>query len=245
MKTYAHPWDAKMVALWMAYTNYLRYYKMIGTLEIKCVSANPQLPLKPIFTVQGSPSSVRLMDVPKSIGEWQITKVKLVVKYPDNSTIVKEAKRVGNVWVATVEGTEISGKVSNGYEVLADGTSEDGLEVSGYVLGRGDVNVLERDSKVTSMLEKAYVKFIDELPTTPAKGDVVYYNGSFQMFDGTNWLEFDDKEVIARIDGEIDLINEDIDNVKQDAIALEGRFDSLETDVNEISNRIPTKTSEL
>ena len=125
------------------------------------------------------------MDVPKSIGDWNITTVRLVVKYPDNSVIVKNAVRSGSVWVATIQGTEISGKVSNGFEIVASGKDENGNEVEGYVLGCGDVFVLGRDSKVMKDIEKFYVKYSDELPTTPAKGDLFYHNGVFKFFDGT------------------------------------------------------------
>lgn len=187
---------------------------MIGTIDIKCVAARPNQPLSPLFTFTGSPSSVRIMDVPKSIGEWNITTVSLVVKYPDNSTMVKNAVRSGSVWVATIQGTEITGKVSNGFEIVADGIDEDGNEVTGYVLGCGDVFVLNRDSKVMKDLEKFYVKYSDELPTTPARGDLVSHNGSVQLFDGENWISLgSDPTVIGRLEEEIAEVDAKVDEV--------------------------------
>ena len=191
---------------------------MIGTVEVRCSAHRPQMPLQPLFTFCGSPSSVRIMDVPKSIGDWSIDEVKLVVKYPDNSTIVKNSVRNGCVWVATIQGTEISGKVSNGYEIVASGKDEDGNEVNGYVLGSGDVFVINRDVNATKEIEKFYVKWNDELPTNQVKGDVIYHNGNVRLFNGSEWLTLGlEPNVIEGIDNRI----------------------------NEVESSIPTKTSQL
>ena len=191
---------------------------MIGTVEVRCSAHRPQMPLQPLFTFCGSPSSVRIMDVPKSIGDWSIDDVKLVVKYPDNSTTVKNAVRNGCVWVATIQGTEISGKVSNGYEIVASGKDEDGNDVNGYVLGCGDVIVINRDVNATKDIEKFYVKWNDELPTNPVKGDLIYHNGNVRLFNGSEWLTLGlDPQIIEGIDNRI----------------------------NEVESSIPTRTSQL
>ena len=191
---------------------------MIGTVEVRCSAHRPQMPLQPFFTFCGSPSSVRIMDVPKSIGDWSIDEVKLIVKYPDNSTTVKNSVRNGCVWVATIQGTDIAGKVSNGYEIVASGKDEDGNEVSGYVLGCGDVIVINRDVNATKDIEKFYVKWNDELPTNPVKGDVIYHNGNVRLFNGSEWLTLGlEPQIIEGIDNRI----------------------------NEVESSIPTKTSQL
>ena len=50
---------------------------MIGTIDIKCNAAHPNLPLSPLYTFKNSPSSIRVMDVPKKVGNWSIDKVAL------------------------------------------------------------------------------------------------------------------------------------------------------------------------
>lgn len=50
---------------------------MIGTIDIKCNAAHPNMPLSPLYTFKGSPSSVRIMDVPKKVGNWVIENVDL------------------------------------------------------------------------------------------------------------------------------------------------------------------------
>lgn len=84
---------------------------MIKTLEIKCNAAYPDMPLMPFVAFKSSPSSVRIMDVPKKIGSWNITEVIVKVQYPDNSYSTKNCVRNGNVWVGTLDGTDTTGTV--------------------------------------------------------------------------------------------------------------------------------------
>lgn len=161
---------------------------MIGSIDIKVNAARPNLPLAPLFAFQDSPSSLRVMDVPKSIGNWAITSVKVAIEYPDNTTIEKVAVRNGSVWVATLEGCEIAGKVLNGYSVLADGKDEDGNDVTGYVLGKGDVFILENDTELSRLVGKIAVRYMDEIPDVPTKGDLMNSNGELRLFDGEDWL---------------------------------------------------------
>jgi len=161
---------------------------MIGTIEIKVNAAKPNFPLQPLFAFQGSPSSIRVLEVPKKIGDWNITSVKVVAQYPDNTTIEKVAVRTGAVWVATFDGCEIAGKVGNGLSIIADGIDEDGNEVSGYVLGKGDVFIIENDTDISRLLEKTQVRYIDDIPDVPTKGDLMNSNGELRLFDGNNWI---------------------------------------------------------
>lgn len=163
---------------------------MIGVIEVKVQAATPNLPLKPLFAFKGSPSSLRIMDVPKKIGEWEIKEVSVLVKYPDNTQDEKSAVRTGNVWVATVEGCQTTGRVLKGYEVLANGVDEDGNPIVGYVLGAGDVFVLERDAVIPEKgVEKFYVKFCETLPVNPQTGDIVDDGGTVKMYVGDTWID--------------------------------------------------------
>lgn len=161
---------------------------MIATIAVKVNAAKPNFPLQPMFAFQGSPSSIRILDVPKSIGNWAITSVKVVVEYPDNTTVEKTAVRNGSVWVATFEGSEVAGKVLNGYSVIADGKDEDGNEVSGYVLGKGDVYVIENNTDISRLLDKIAVRYVDDIPDVPTKGDLMNSNGELRLFDGNDWI---------------------------------------------------------
>lgn len=161
---------------------------MVGTISIKVNAAKPECPLPPCFTIKGSPSSIRIMDVPRAIGEWSITTVKLVMKYPNNTTVAKEAVRVGNVWVATVEGCQTVGKVSNGYEIVADGTDEDGNPVEGYVLGRGALLVLDDDTDIARMVGKTTMRYLDDIPSAPTKGDALVIGEELKIYNGEEWI---------------------------------------------------------
>lgn len=187
-------------------------------MSIKVNAARPNMPLSPWFSFAGSPTSIRILDIPKQISSWNITSVKVIAKYPDNRNVEREAIRSGCVWVVTIEGCDISGKVTSGYEIVADGLDEQGQEVRGYVLGCGDIYIMDRDVSIQKNIEKYNVRYCDELPTNPAKGDLIYHNGDVRLFNGSEWLTLGvDPQIIEGIDNRI----------------------------NEVASSIPTKTSQL
>ena len=191
---------------------------MITTMSIKVNAARPNMPLSPWFSFAGSPTSIRILDIPKQISYWNITSVKVIAKYPDNRNVEREAIRNGCVWVVTIEGCDISGKVTSGYEIVADGLDEQGQEVRGYVLGCGDIYIMDRDVSIQKNIEKYNVRYCDELPTNQVKGDVIYHNGNVRLFNGSEWLSLGlEPQVIEGIDNRI----------------------------NEVESSIPTKTSQL
>ena len=191
---------------------------MITTMSIKVNAARPNMPLSPWFSFAGSPTSIRILDIPKQISYWNITSVKVIAKYPDNRNVEREAIRNGCVWVVTIEGCDISGKVTSGYEIVADGLDEQGQEVRGYVLGCGDIYIMDRDVSIQKNIEKYNVRYCDELPTNPVKGDVIYHNGNVRLFNGSEWL----------------------------TIGLEPQIiEGIDNRINDVESSIPTKTSEL
>ena len=102
---------------------------MIGTITVECNAKFPNLPLEPLYAYVGSPSSIRIRNVPKKIGKWNITRVYVTAIYPNNSTRSADCVLTGGIWTCTIEGTPISGKSQNGYSVFADGIDENGNAV--------------------------------------------------------------------------------------------------------------------
>ena len=121
---------------------------MIGTLDIEIHAANPGVPLRPLVAYVSSPSQVRLVNVPRTVGQWSLTRVYVEVTYPDNAVHAVTATRAGALWSATLPACAVTGTVQGGLTVCADGVDESGTEVTGYVIGRGDVEILSADGKV-------------------------------------------------------------------------------------------------
>ena len=119
---------------------------MIATVDVNVQAANPNMPLFPWRAFKGSPSSVRVRNVPRMIGLWRVTAVQVSVTYPDESVKSAECRLIGGVWIGTVDASESAGSVTDGYSITADGTDENGREVKGYILGRGDVEIIESES---------------------------------------------------------------------------------------------------
>ena len=75
---------------------------MIGTITVKYNAIHPNFPLQPLFSFVGSPSAVKVVDVPKKIGLWQITKVYVRVTYPDNTIHSADCTFGEGAYVATL-----------------------------------------------------------------------------------------------------------------------------------------------
>lgn len=211
---------------------------MIGQIDIRISAKHPNMPLNPIFSFKGSPSSIRLMDVPQKIGTWDINRVYIKILNPDNETSIVDCVRTGNAWVGTFLGCDVVGKVKQGIEVLADGIDENGEDVDGYVLGIADYIVMDKVQNIDALIEKYNVRFLDELPANASKGDMVIHNGNVQIFDGLKWVKCSDNDVIENINGRLDNLDSEVSGLNE---AVGGVRNQIES----VSGSIPTKMSQL
>lgn len=163
---------------------------MIGTIDIKVNAAHPNMPLCPIYAHIGSPSQVRIINVPKAIGKWAVTSVQITANYPDNTSRSVTATLVGGCWSATLPASTSVGQSLMGFKVTASGTDETGAAVTGYVLGKGDVFILNDDSTITIGSTTYYVHLLDVQPTYPKKGDLCLIGGAWKIYNGTEWIAF-------------------------------------------------------
>lgn len=159
---------------------------MIAVVDVSVQAANVSMPLFPWRAFRNSYSSVRVRNVPRKIGKWNITNVAVQVTYPDGSIKTSDAVLTGGVWVATLEGTATAGTSLQGYKILASGIDENGQPVSNYCLGRGDVTILEDDGELIPENVITYTRLLSGEPEQPKEGDlwplssggyVIYQNG--------------------------------------------------------------------
>lgn len=145
---------------------------MIGVIDVEVQAANVSMPLYPVRAFVNSPSSIRLRNVPRRVGNWNITSVQIVAAYPDNSIKSVNCVLTGCVWVGTIEGCSVSGTSENGFTVFASGVDENGNAVNGYVLGKGLIEILEADGTINPDAPTYYVHLYDEEPEEPKEGDM-------------------------------------------------------------------------
>lgn len=169
---------------------------MVGVTDVAVQAKFPNMPLEPMFAYVGSASSVRVRNVPKKIGQWNITNVSFQVEYPDGSLKAANCVLTGGVWVGTVEGCAISGKVEKGYTIYANGVDENGNAVNDpYVLGKGDVEILEADGSITPGDKASRMYYYEYAPENPKEGDVLFIDDVMNIYDGAEW-----KPVAGEID---------------------------------------------
>lgn len=175
---------------------------MIGTVDVNIQAKFPNLPLDPFQAFINSASSVRVRNVPRKIGRWEITQVYVNLSYPDNTTVAKACVLTGGVWVGTVDGCATSGTCTNGFVVTASGIDEDGNAVSNYVLGAGDLYVKNLDGTISPETTAARMYFYDTLPSNPNKGDTCFTNGTMIVWNGTDWKQTYKNNPISYIEGQ-------------------------------------------
>lgn len=139
--------------------------------------------------------------------------------------------------------------------MVADGLDENGITVNGYVLGCGDLYVLDNDTNLEPLVDKSYVKYCASTPSTPMRGDlvVVVENGNtiVKIYNGTEWKNqtlFTKTSDLVNDSGFItaSAIPQDISAFQNDAgyitaSALPTNISELENDVGYItSSAIPS-----
>ena len=190
---------------------------MIAVVDCAVQAANVSMPLFPWRAFRNSYSSVRVRNVPRKIGKWNITNVTVQVTYPDGSIKTADAVLTGGVWVATVEGTATAGTSLYGYKILASGIDENGQPVSNYCLGRGDVTILEDDGELIPENVITYTRLLSAAPTTPQEGDMWKVVEEDETGQYDIWYIRHDGYSYRIAGGEIDQLK---DNLVQDGIVF-------------------------
>lgn len=192
---------------------------MIGIVDVAIQAENPSMPLFPLCAFEGSPSSIRIRNVPKKIGNWNITRVFFSVLYPDGSIRSMECVKSGRLYVGTVEGCDTVGKVDMGYSVFAYGIDEHGDPVVNYCLGKGDVQILDASGLDHPIPVATLVKLCEDEPEFPNDGDMwqgedgkwyIYQDGVAVAIGG------DYEDEIEELDQKIDGVQDDLDSTKSE-----------------------------
>lgn len=192
---------------------------MIGIVDVEVQCQNPNMPLYPMRAFVSSPTSIRVRKVPKRIGKWAIESVQFVAAYPDGSIKTAQCVLTGGVWVGTVEGTSTSGTSTNGYTIYASGTDENGNAVTGYILGKGDIEILEGDGTITPGEDVAYVHLLEEESQTPKDGDLYPTDDGYEI-----WQDGEGHALGTNLtDEQIDTLDVDVER-RETIVKLQGNI---------------------
>lgn len=221
---------------------------MIGSIDIRCNAANPNIPLKTLFAYVNSPSSIRIIDVPKKIGKWNITQVIISATYPDNSIVSSQCVLTGGVWTGTIEGSSSVGKSLNGYTISASGIDENGNQINGYILGKGDVVILDADGRTIIDGKVVYLHLLDTTPDDPKEGDVIFDDNGWKIYHENDWIDFGGKNpqwglITGNIDDQEDL-KEKFDDVDDKILLTQNWIGDVERSVEETNIRVDNLSSD-
>ncbi len=151
------------------------------------------------------------------------------------------------MWVCTFEGCNVAGKVTQGLTILADGVDENNEPVANYKLGKADVFVLEDDSDIARLVGKSTMRYLDDIPATPSKGDTIVVNGALKIYDGSEWFSFDLRDYYNKeqIDAKVSAINHNIDEVNASVSAMGNSITQIGATVQSVSARTDTLESTM
>ena len=167
---------------------------MIRVINISLNAAHPELPLCEATTFALAPSAVFIHGVPRRIGSWEITAVRVAATYPDGVVETRRAvESPGGVWTATIPGGAVAGRTDAGLRIYADGVDENGAAVTGYVLGFADLSV--RTLSAAPVPEPGASSFemwfFEERPENPKAGYVyAETDGTLMLYNGSAWVDF-------------------------------------------------------
>ena len=157
---------------------------MIGTINVTVNAQHPNVPLSPVFAWRGSASRINVEGVPCLCGSWYVSSVSIAVATPDGKTVTYPCQRTSNgIYSATIDGTETPGKSGNGITISA--TDEAGKD---YVLGRGDLYILDGDAIPSPGDVSWSVRLLSSKPEAPKDGDAYFAeDGTLMVYSGGSW----------------------------------------------------------
>lgn len=206
---------------------------MVATVDIQVSASNPTIPLFPWRTFRKSLSSLRIRNVPKRIGKWNITGVSISAKYPSNEIVTHDCTLVGGVWIATMPSCNTAGNVSKGYAVVAKGTDEQGNDVESYILGRGAIQIIDCDIKTSALPNTYNVTLLPDKPDNPSNGDIWLDAGVWYIRhdDETTTLGISKDDVETMLDGYVPKTR------KVNGKTLDGDINLTASDVNALGDK--------
>ena len=218
---------------------------MIGTIEVFPQAHSPDFPLDTLKSFVNSPSSIRVRNVPRKVGNWCITNVFATIAYPDNTVKTVECVLTGGIYVATFDGCSVTGKVENGLTISANGKDENDNVVTGYVLGKGDVDIMDARDSVNPSKTVYYIHLLEDEPDVPMDGDMYKKDGNYVVYQNgvENQLGISQENMESYVDQKVEEAVEEMEG------KIPTKTSDLENDSGFITSNdiptIPTKTSEL
>lgn len=157
---------------------------MIGTIDINVNAAHPNVPLAPVFSWRGSASRINVEGVPSLCGSWYVASVSIAIATPDGKTVTYPCQRSCNgIYSTTIAATDTPGKTANGITITV--TDEEGKD---YVLGRGDLYILDGDAIPAPGDVSWTVRLLDGKPENPKEGDAYFAeDGTLMVYSGGVW----------------------------------------------------------
>ena len=161
---------------------------MIAMISVRQTADKPNFPLRPLAVFAGSSMTLGVVDVPPTREGIAVTGVSLAVENAVGEVVSAAAVESGGVWTATIPASHFAavGVVAMGVTISASGTDENGAARS-WIVGKGDLTILPADGVPVPGETLQNVHLRDNVPETPAKGDLCEGASGWQIYTGDAW----------------------------------------------------------
>lgn len=123
---------------------------------------------------------------------------------------------------------------------MADGVDETGRNVSGYVLGKGDVMIMDENGSIRIDGASYFIHYFDGQPEHPHVGDVWKNEGEWKLYNGSEWVAFGGRDYAA---GNGLILTDKVFSLNG---TLPTKTSQLQNDTGYVTQEdVPTKTSQL
>ena len=155
---------------------------------------------------------------------------------------------MGGVYVGTIEGASRAGKSSEGYSIVADGVNESGSAVAGYILGKGDIEILANTSDVTPSDAFYNVHLLSAESATPKAGDMWLSGDTLNIVNTDNQISTINGGVPSNLS--VDTLTANVAFVEfvnlfngQNGSSLENKLNEFDTQKRDLSNLVYDNTA--
>lgn len=162
---------------------------MIGVVTVKVSAGNPRAPLCTVPVFVGSDCTLAVTDVPDRFFGVAVTSVAVAVMNASGSETSVSCTRSGPAWCCTVPAAffDRPGEVRRGVVVSALGVREDGQTEARWILGVGQLDVMEMGCVPAPGVAWQDVHLRDEVPPDPVKGDLAKHGETWKIYTGEAW----------------------------------------------------------
>lgn len=103
---------------------------------------------------------------------------------------------------------------------------------------------MDDDTDIARMVGKSTMRYLDDIPATPSKGDTIVVNGALKIYDGSEWFSFDLRDYYNKeqIDAKIEPLDSSISTLTAQVSTMATSLSSISASISSLASTKRDKT---